>query len=126
MQNRHIHQETSFSHSNLNMNRIFISKNLAPLADLDESMYASQQDMAPTLLTLLGQPVPQEFLGRDLLQPVPHPYALGYFGGKAYYYSADRNFVATLDEETPDTEEKDALANYIMYGYVKRHIEFMK
>ena len=35
-------------------------------------------------------------------------------------------FVATLDEETPDTEEKDALANYIMYGYVKRHIEFMK
>lgn len=48
----------------------------------------------------------QEFLGRDLLQPVPHPYALGYFGGKAYYYSADRNFVATLDEETPDTEEK--------------------
>ena len=41
---------------------IFISKNLAPLADLDESMYASQQDMAPTLLTLLGQPVPQEFL----------------------------------------------------------------
>lgn len=105
---------------------IFVSKNLAPLADLDETMYASQEDMAPTLLTLLGQPVPAEFLGRDLLQPVLHPYALGYFGGKAYYYSADRNFVAALDEETPDTEEKDALANYIMYGYVKRHIEFMK
>ena len=30
MQNRHIHQEASFSHSNLNMNRIFISKNLSP------------------------------------------------------------------------------------------------
>lgn len=103
---------------------IFVSKNVKPLQHLNLVQYASQEDLAPTLLSLLGQQVPEEFLGRDLFVPAAHPYALGYFGGKAYYYSADNNFVATLDDPTPDLEEKDALANYIMHGYIHRHIEF--
>lgn len=103
---------------------LFISKNLAPLFQLDETMYASQEDLAPTLLTLEGQQVPKEFMGRDLLTTAAHPYGLGYFGGKAYYYAADDYIIATLDEEHPDTEAKDALANYIMYNYINRHIEF--
>ena len=64
-------------------------------------------------------------MGRNLLQPTDHPYALGYFGGTAYYYSADLSFVSTLDEPTPDREEKDALANYVMYNYVERHLKYM-
>ncbi|WP_416182420.1 LTA synthase family protein [Acidaminococcus timonensis] len=106
---------------------IFISKNLQPLKDLEESIYASQQDMAPTLLSLLALPTPDEFMGRNLLQPGnERSYALGYFGGKAYYYSQPEYVVATLDEEHPDTEAKDAIANYLMYGYVKRHLEFLQ
>ena len=104
---------------------IFYSKNLKPFEDLDEERYASQQDLAPTILTLLAQPVPEEFMGTDLLTEVDHPYALGYFGGRAFYYAADQSFVANLDEEKPDTEAKDAIANYLMYGYVKRHIKYL-
>ncbi len=105
---------------------IFVSKNLQPLQHLSREQYASQEDLAPTLLSLLGQPVPEQFLGRDLLEKTPHSYALGYFGGKAYYYAADQNFIATLSDPTPDTEAKDALANYIMHGYIDRHIMFSR
>ena len=104
---------------------IFVSKNLEPLKNLESTDYGSQEDLAPTLLALMGVPVPEEFMGRNLLQPTDHPYALGYFGGKAYYYSADLSFVSTLDEPTPDREEKDALANYVMYNYVERHLKYM-
>jgi lipoteichoic acid synthase len=103
---------------------IFVSRNPKPLAALESVDYASQEDLAPTLLALMGQPVPEEFLGRSLLQPVEKPYALGYFGGKAYYYAADRYIVSTLDESTPDSEEKDAIANYVMYNYIERHLKY--
>ena len=61
---------------------IFVSKNLEPLKNLESTDYGSQEDLAPTLLALMGVPVPEEFMGRNLLQPTDHPYALGYFGGK--------------------------------------------
>ena len=105
---------------------IFISKNMAPLQEIDEDAYASQEDLAPTLLNLMGLKTPRDFIGRDLLASVEHPYALGYFGGKGYYYSADLNFIANLNEPEPDTVEKDALANYIMHNYIKRHITNLK
>ena len=101
---------------------IFVAKNLVPLDNIRTAEYASQEDLAPTLLSLMGAETPKEFLGRNLLESTDMPYALGYFGGKAYYYSEDRNFIATLDEAYPDTKEKDAIANYIMYNYVKRHL----
>jgi len=105
---------------------IFISKNMAPLEAIDEDAHASQEDLAPTLLYLMGLSTPKDFMGRNLLFPVDHPYALGYFGGKGYYYSADLHFIAKLNEAEPDTEAKDTLANYIMYHYVKRHIANLK
>jgi lipoteichoic acid synthase len=105
---------------------IFISKNMEPLEDLDEDAYASQEDLGPTLLRLMGLPTPEDFIGRDLLTSVDHPYALGYFGGKGYYYSDDLHFIATLNEAEPDTPAKDALANYIMHNYIKRHIVNLK
>ena len=96
---------------------IFISKNLAPLNALHTNEYASQIDLAPTLLYLLGLDVPELFMGRNLLQPTDIPYALGYFGGKAYYWSDERHFVDQMDKPVPDSEYEDALTNYILHYY---------
>ena len=101
---------------------IFVSKNLVPLDNLKTSDYASQEDLAPTLLSLMGMETPESFMGRDLLEPCEKPYALGYFGGKAYYFSSNLDFVATLDEAEPDTVQNEAIANYIMKNYIHRHI----
>ena len=103
---------------------IFVSRNLAPLEMLDNQQYASQEDLAPTILSLLGLSTPEEFLGRNLLQTVPHPYALGYFGGKGYYYADGQTIISTLDDAEPDMVEKDVLANYIMHNFIHRHIQF--
>lgn len=95
---------------------IFISKNLVPLDALRTNEYASQIDLAPTLLHLMGLEVPEKFMGRNLLQPARVPFALGYFGGKAFYWSAERHFVDQMDNPTPNDEE-DALSNYIIHNY---------
>lgn len=102
---------------------IFVSSNALPLAALATEEYASQEDLAPTLLPLMGAVTPPDFMGRDLRLPTARSYALGYFGGKAYYYSEEEDIVAELNEALPDTPEKDALANYLMYHYTKRHRE---
>lgn len=96
---------------------IFVSTNLKPLDNLRNQDYASQIDLAPTLLYLLGIDVPDKFMGRNLLQPTELPYALGYFGGKAYYWSNERHFVDQMDKPVPDTKYEDALSNYIIHYY---------
>lgn len=95
---------------------IFISKNLLPLDELRTNEYASQIDLAPTLLYLMGLDIPEKFMGRNLLQPARVPFALGYFGGKAFYWSAKQHFVDQMDNPTPNDEE-DALSNYIIHNY---------
>ena len=94
-----------------------MAKNLAPLNNLRTNEYASQIDLAPTLLYLLGIDVPDKFMGRNLLQPTDIPYALGYFGGKAFYWSDERHLVDQMDKPVPDTEYEDALTNYIIHYY---------
>lgn len=97
---------------------IFVSKNLAPLENLDNSAYSSQIDIAPTLLCLQGIQPPERFIGRNLLQQYPEPdCALGFFGDKAYYFSREMQFVDKIDEPYPQYEYEDALANYVMYTY---------
>ncbi len=97
---------------------IFVSKNLAPLENLDNSAYSSQIDIAPTLLCLQGVQPPERFTGRNLLQQYPEPdCALGFFGDKAYYFSREMQFVDKIDEPYPQHEYEDALANYVMYTY---------
>lgn len=96
---------------------IFVSSNLVPLDGLRNREYASQIDLAPTLLGLLGIKVPERFMGRDLLKPCAKPYALGYFGGKAYYWAEDRNFVDQMDKPVPDSKYEDALSNYLIREY---------
>lgn len=100
---------------------IFVSKNLAPLDNLRTGQYASQIDLAPTLLYLLGIDIPQAFMGRNLLDYVNTPYALGYFGGKAYYWSDEMHFVDQMDKPVPDSEYEDALSNYIVHEYTMWH-----
>lgn len=95
---------------------IFISKNLLPLDELRTNEYASQIDLAPTLLYLMGSDIPEKFMGRNLLQPARVPFALGYFGGKAFYWSAKQHFVDQMDNPTPNDDE-DALSNYIIHNY---------
>ena len=95
---------------------IFISKNLVPLDELRTNAYASQIDLAPTLLHLMGLDVPAKFMGRNLLEPARTPFALGYFGGKAFYWSAKQHFVDQMDNPTPNDDE-DALSNYIIHNY---------
>ena len=58
---------------------IFVSKNLLPLNNLRNNVFASQIDLAPTLLHLLGIEKPSLFMGRNLLEPRDKTYALGYF-----------------------------------------------
>ena len=96
---------------------IFISKNLKPLETLATEEYASQIDLAPTLLYLLGIDVPAKFMGRNLLQPTDIPYALGYFGGKAFYWSEKRHFIDQMDKPVPESKYEDALSNYIIHKY---------
>ena len=97
---------------------IFVSKNTAPLENLDSSAYASQIDIAPTLLCLQGIQPPERFIGRNLLQQYrERDSALGFFGDKAYYFSRDMQFVDKIDEPYPQHEYEDALANFVMYTY---------
>lgn len=96
---------------------IFVSSNLVPLDSLRTREYSSQIDLAPTLLGLLGLKSPDRFMGRDLLKPCAKPYALGYFGGKAYYWSEERHFVDQMDKPVPDSKYEDALSNYIIREY---------
>ena len=95
---------------------IFISKNLGPLDELRTNEYASQIDLAPTLLYLMGLEVPDKFMGRNLLQRARVPFALGYFGGKAFYWSDKKHFVDQMDNPNPNDDE-DALSNYIIHNY---------
>ena len=102
---------------------IFVAKNLAPLNDLMTKEYASQIDLAPTLLYLAGVKTPADFMGRNLLQQVEHPFALGYFGGKAFYYSESLTFEDQMDNPSPATEYEDALTNYIVHEYSERQLK---
>lgn len=99
---------------------IFVSKNLEPLDALKTAEHASSMDLAPTLLPLMGLDTPPDFLGRNLLKTVEIPFALGYFGGKAYYFSEGLSFVNVLDNPYPATPEEDALANYVVWDYTRR------
>lgn len=58
--------------------------------------YASQVDIAPTLLNLLGIEVPEHFMGRDLLQTDYH-YAVSKYADNVYLHSEQGTDVITLE-----------------------------
>lgn len=102
---------------------IFVAKNLQPLNNLMTKEYASQIDLAPTLLYLAGIASPEDFMGRNLLKPAETPFALGYFGGKAFYYSDDLSFEDQMDNPMPATDYEDSLTNYIVHEYSERQLK---
>ena len=57
---------------------IFVSKNLEPLKNLESTDYGSQEDLAPTLLALMGVPVPEDSWGEIScsLRIIPMPWAI--------------------------------------------------
>ena len=96
---------------------IFITKNdrLRPL--FDPARFGSQMDLAPTLLGLLGLPVPETFMGRDLRIP-----------GKSYAITKTVDLIRlhlpggrvvtcplTPDHDPASPEEKALLEFYRLY-----------
>lgn len=100
---------------------IFVSKNLAPLNNLRNQEFASQIDLAPTLLYLLGIKSPDLFMGRNLLEPSDKTYALGYFGGNFYFWSDGVDFVGELNKNEYDNDYVEVLNKYIMNYYALWH-----
>lgn len=97
---------------------IFVSSNSEPLKNIKPSTYASQIDIAPTILCLSGIQPPVRFIGRNLLQRYKEPAAaLGLFGDKAYYYSSRMSFVDKIDAPYPANRYEDSLADFCMYNY---------
>ena len=100
---------------------IFVSKNLLPLNNLRNNVFASQIDLAPTLLHLLGIEKPSLFMGRNLLEPRDKTYALGYFGGNFYYWSDGVDFIGELNKKEYDNDYVEVLNKYILNNYAQWH-----
>lgn len=100
---------------------IFVAKNLRPFEEMYMSIYASQIDFAPTVLELAGLPSDREFLGKSILRANPEDgFAVGYFGGDAYYHSNTEQRFFSLEMEKLDDPYNNALANWIVYDYARR------
>ncbi|MBQ9763229.1 MAG: sulfatase-like hydrolase/transferase [Phascolarctobacterium sp.] len=100
---------------------LFVSKNLTPLNNLKSQDFASQIDLAPTLLYLLGIESPDLFMGRNLLTHCEKPYALGYFGGNFYFWSDGLDFVGEVNKQEYDNEYIEVLNKYILNYYALWH-----
>ena len=100
---------------------IFVSENLIPLNNLRNHEFASQIDLAPTLLYLLGIESPSLFMGRNLLLPSDKTYALGYFGGNFYFWSEGVDFVGEVNKKEYDNDYVEVLNKYILNYYALWH-----
>jgi hypothetical protein len=75
---------------------IFVARDNAALRDLDVDGFASQVDLAPTILDLLGIDVPPGFVGRSLLGRDPERFRLGLYRAEFSYASARTSFSETI------------------------------
>ncbi len=83
---------------------ILASPNEAALAHLDVGSYASQLDLAPTLLALLGVDEPDGFQGRSLIGPETQDYRIGVYRDTFYYGSPELSFSEPVgDDEVATT-----------------------
>lgn len=99
---------------------VFISKNLQPFTTLNSSIFASQIDLAPTLLGVLGIPTPAEFSGQNMLSvPEAQSYAIGCSGETIYYWSKNRELKTDMySGKNQDVYEK-ALIHWTEDLYVR-------
>jgi lipoteichoic acid synthase len=78
---------------------IFVTRDPGRLRDLDAGGFASQVDLAPTILDLLGVPKPPGFVGRSLIGADPRRVRLGLYRDTFYYGSASHSFAEVIDGE---------------------------
>ncbi len=73
-----------------------------PLQGLDTAGLASQIDLAPTILGLVGAPVPAGFAGRDLGDPDDaRSVGVGVYRDRLYYRGTGGSFTEDVAEDSP-------------------------
>lgn len=75
---------------------VFAMRDASRLRGLDTERPASQLDLTPTVLELVGVPKPRGMLGRSLLGPAPERVALGFYKDTFYYRGAGATFEETF------------------------------
>ena len=84
------------------------------LRGLDSGGFASQVDLAPTLLDLVGVPMPPGFVGRSLLGSVSRRFSVGVYRDTFYYGSAAGSFSEVISgDATTETLRSRAVAKWL-------------
>lgn len=104
---------------------IFVSGDVTLWQSLKSDAFASQIDLAPTILEIMGITPPQEFLGTNLLKSRQPAFALGFYrsqeGEQLFYTRADTAFVADLSQHAENTtisaEQKITLKKWFENRY---------
>ena len=93
---------------------IFVTRDPGVLRDLDSGGFASQVDLAPTLLDLVGVPQPPGFVGRSLLGSVSRRFSVGVYRDTFYYGSAAQSFSEGIaDDASAKTLRSRAVAKWL-------------
>ena len=72
---------------------VFVTPGKNPFGKLDVSQFSSQIDLAPTLMTVMGAPLPNSFQGRNLLEPVATSVALSNKSANLYVRTKDESLM---------------------------------
>jgi lipoteichoic acid synthase len=93
---------------------IFVTRNPGALRDLDSEGFASQVDLAPTILELMGVAAPTGFAGRSLLGRDPERFRIGLYQDAFSYASPQTAFAETIEAEgEPGTLRNRAIRKWI-------------
>jgi len=93
---------------------VFAMRDPARLRGLDTGAFASQVDVTPTVLALLGVPKPRGMVGRSLFGPDASRFAVGVYRDTFYYHSESSSFEEALaDAGTPPTLRAQALRKWL-------------
>lgn len=80
---------------------VFAMRDLSRLRGLDTARLASQVDLSPTVLELVGVPKPRGMVGRSLLGDDPERIAIGFYRDTFYYRSPASTFEETFADDAP-------------------------
>jgi len=80
---------------------LFAMRDLSRLRGLDTARLASQVDLSPTVLELVGVPKPRGMVGRSLFGPDPDRIAIGFYRDTFYYRSPASRFEETFADDVP-------------------------
>ena len=89
---------------------ILISPNIKPFTNLNSKRFASQIDLAPTLLSIMGVDAPTAFLGNSVLSD-SSGFALGLLDGKLYYTSEAESFVTSVPTSPVENDVRSSAVN---------------